>query len=222
MTEQNAVLDVDIVSDVVCPWCIIGYRQLEIALSNLGVGAYVRWHPFELNPSMPPQGQELREHIAEKYGSSAEDSAKARARITALGEELGFTFAFSDASRIYNTFDAHRLLGWAATQNLQHPLKMALFETYFTHGRNVSDFAVLADAAEAAGLDKARALEFLQRGDLAQATRGHLNEWVSRGITGVPAIILGRRYLLTGAQGVEGYGRAIQQCLSEMVADNPV
>lgn len=218
MADHGQTLEIDIVSDVVCPWCIVGWRQLEQALAGLGVGAFVRWHPFELNPAMPPEGQNLRTHIAEKYGSTPAQSDQARARLTALGAELGFTFAFTEESRIYNTFDAHRLLGWAATQNRQHPLKLALFEAYFTHGRNVSDAEVLADAAEAAGLDRARAAEVLAGGTLAQATRGHLNDWAARGITGVPSVILGRKYLLTGAQGVEGYTRALRRCLSEMQA----
>lgn len=222
MAEHGQTLEIDIVSDVVCPWCIVGWRQLEQALAGLGVGAFVRWHPFELNPAMPPEGQNLREHIAEKYGSTPAQSNQARARLTALGAELSFTFAFAEESRIYNTFDAHRLLGWAATQNRQHPLKLALFEAYFTHGRNVSDAEVLADAAEAAGLDRAQAEAFLAGDTLAQATRGHLNEWVSRGITGVPSVILGRKYLLTGAQGVEGYTRALRQCLTEMQAEAPL
>lgn len=218
MDTAQPALEVDIVSDVVCPWCIIGYLQLERALAQIGVGAWVRWHPFELNPAMGPEGQDLREHIAGKYGTTPEASAQARARITALGAELGFEFAFADHSRICNTFGAHQLLTWAAEHQRQHPLKMALFAAYFTQGRDVSDADVLAEAAEAAGLEAQAAREVLRSGSHAETTRAELNAWTGRGITGVPAMILERKYLLTGAQGVEGYTRALTHCLTEKAA----
>lgn len=218
MDTAGPAIEVDIVSDVVCPWCIIGYRQLELALSGLGIGAWVRWHPFELNPAMGPEGQDLREHVAEKYGASSEASAAARAKITGLGKDLGFDFAFSENSRIYNTFAAHQLLAWAAEQRAQHPLKMALFSAYFSAGRNISDMDVLVEVAASAGLDADAAREVLQSGSHAQATRAELNGWIERGVTGVPAVILDRKVLLTGAQGTQGYAQALQHCLSQRAA----
>lgn len=213
--DQRPVLQVDIVSDVVCPWCIVGFKQLDLALTRTGVLANLRWHPFELNPDMPAQGQNLREHIMQKYGSSAEDSAAARQRLTDIGAELGFTFNFSDDSRMVNTFQAHQLLDWAETQNRQHPLKMALFSAYFTQGLDVSDPDVLSDAAEQAGLDAAAARAVLSSGSHIDSTREKQRFWTSRGVSGVPTMVFAGRYATTGAQGADTYEQVINRCLAE-------
>ena len=128
MTEHPIPnLRIDIVSDVVCPWCIIGYKQLERALEESGIAARVHWHPFELNPHMADEGENLREHLAAKYGTSPEGSRKARARLTELGAQLGFTFNYADDMRMVNTFRAHQLLHWAEGEGRGHDLQMALF-----------------------------------------------------------------------------------------------
>ncbi|MEX0306793.1 MAG: DsbA family oxidoreductase [Ruegeria sp.] len=214
-TDPRPVLQIDIVSDVVCPWCIVGFRQLDAALKQENVLAHLRWHPFELNPAMGPEGQNLREHIAEKYGSTPEQSQHTRERLTALGAELGFTFNFDDDSRIVNTFAAHQLLDWAETQGRQHPLKLALFEDYFTHQRDVSNIEVLMDAVEAAKLDRVKAQEALLLGTHANSVREKQNFWTSWGISGVPAMVFRGKYLLTGAQGTDTYAKVIQRCLAE-------
>lgn len=215
-TQQDGpVVQIDIVSDVMCPWCIVGFRQLEQALGMVGAGSYIRWHPFELNPAMPPEGQNLAEHITEKYGSTPEQSAQNRKMLTDLGASLGITFNFSDDSRIVNTFAAHQLLGWAQGQGLQHPLKMALFEAHFAEGRDVSDAEVLLDVAEAVGLDRAAAADVLESGSQAEETRAHQQFWTSRGISGVPSMVFDGRYLLTGAQGAETYAQMLTKVISE-------
>ncbi len=214
-SESQPVVQIDIVSDVVCPWCIVGFRQLDLALRNLQVLARLRWHPFELNPNMGPDGQNLREHITEKYGSSAEQSQQVRNQLTALGADLGFTFNFDDGSRIVNTFEAHQLLDWAEDQGRQHPLKMALFEAYFTQQKDVSNREVLVEAAETAGLDPANARAALESGTHAAPVREKQYFWTSRGISGVPSMVFGGKYLLTGAQGTDTYMQALQQCLNE-------
>ncbi|WP_299613918.1 DsbA family oxidoreductase [uncultured Tateyamaria sp.] len=219
MAESPAnVIDVDIVSDVMCPWCIVGFRQLEQALGATGMGARVRWHPFELNPAMPPEGQNLAEHIAEKYGSSPEQSAQNRAHLQALGQSLGIDFVFSPDSRIVNSFDAHQLLDFALAQGLQHPLKMALFHAHFTEGRDVSDRAVLLDVAEGVGLDRADAEEVLTSGALADTVREKQAFWTSRGISGVPSMVFGGKYLVTGAQGAENYAQILRKLAEEEAA----
>ena len=215
MTQPPAAIQVDIVSDVVCPWCIVGYRQLEQALTRVGLGAYIRWHPFELNPTMPTEGQNLREHLAEKYGTTPEQSRTARQRLTDLGDSLGFTFNYSDDTRMVNTFAAHQLLDWAAEQNLQHPLKMALFAAFFTEGKDVSDHAVLAASAGAVGLDPAQARSVLESGSHAEQTRAKQRVWLERGISGVPAMVFAGKYLVTGAQGAEGYAEVLRRCAAE-------
>ena len=213
--HQPAPIQIDIVSDVMCPWCIVGYRQLEQALSASGTGAYIRWHPFELSPSMPAEGQNLREHITKKYGASPEQSAQNRMQLKSIGTELGIDFQFGDDSRIVNTFAAHQLLDWAQTQSLQHPLKMALFTAHFTQGRDVSCTATLADIAAEVGLDRETALQILQSGDHAAETRARQQFWTERGITGVPAVIFDGKYLLTGAQGAPTYAQMLQKVLAE-------
>lgn len=220
MTDEFAphTVQVDIVSDVMCPWCLIGFRQLEQALSNTGLGAHVRWHPFELNPAMPAEGQNLREHIAEKYGASADQSARSRAQMSQLGAALGIDFNWTEDSRIVNTFAAHQLLDWAGGQNLQHPLKMGLFDAHFTKGRDVSRAEVLVDIAGSVGLDQAATADVLTSGSHAETTRARQQFWTSRGISGVPAMVFDGRYLLTGAQGAETYGHMLRKVAAEKAA----
>ena len=153
----TTALRIDIVSDVVCPWCIVGYRQLERAVKATGVVVDIHWHPFELNPNMPAEGQNMVEHIMEKYGSSPEESKANRARLTEIGEGLDFAFSFGDDMRMHNTFNTHQLLHWAKQQGRGDDLKQALFNAHFTNLRDLSDTAVLADIASEIGFDRAEA-----------------------------------------------------------------
>ncbi|WP_171210594.1 DsbA family oxidoreductase [Ruegeria sp. HKCCA5426] len=214
-TDTRPIIQIDIVSDVVCPWCIVGFRQLDLALQQEGVLAQLRWHPFELNPAMGADGQNLREHMAEKYGSTAEQSQQARDRLTQIGAELGFLFNFNEESRIYNTFAAHQLLDWAEAQGRQHPLKMALFQAYFTDQKDVSDPKVLLDAVEAVGLDRVAGQQVLSSGAHVQPVRQKQEFWTSRGISGVPSMVFGGKYLVTGAQGQDTYAQILRRCLAE-------
>lgn len=212
MTEENSVdVTIDIISDVVCPWCIVGYKQLEEALDRTGLTASIRWHPFELNPQMAEEGEDLREHLAAKYGTTPEASKQARERLTAIGESLGFAFRYSDEMRMVNTFRAHQLLTWAGTKGRQHQLKMVLFAAFFSDGRNVNDVDVLADACETAGLDRVEALKVLADGRFAQQVRDEEQFWTSRGIQGVPAMVFNQRHLVTGAQGIDNYVSVLEQ-----------
>lgn len=209
------VIQVDIVSDIMCPWCIVGFRQLEQALAATGMGARVRWQPFELNPDMAPEGQNLAEHIAQKYGASPEQSAQNRARLQQIGQSLGIDFAFAPDSRIVNSFAAHQLLEFALGVGLQHPLKLALFRAHFTDQRDVSDTDVLLDVAEAVGIDRAEAAQVLDSGALADPVRQKQAFWTARGISGVPSMIFAEKYLVTGAQGAETYAQILQKLAQE-------
>lgn len=211
MTTPSQTLRIDIVSDVVCPWCIIGYRQLAKALEATGTAHEIYWHPFELNPGMPPEGQNLRDHLAEKYGSTQAESEASRLRLTGIGAELGFEFRFADDMRMHNTFNVHQLLHWADQHGRKHDLKQALFAAHFTHRRNLSDASVLAEVAAEIGLDQAEALAVLGDQRFATDVRTAENAWVSQGIRGVPAMIFNRVHLVTGAQGVENYTRILEQ-----------
>lgn len=211
MTTPSQKLQIDIVSDVVCPWCIIGYRQLAKALEAAGTAYEIHWHPFELNPAMPAEGQNLREHVAEKYGTSEEQSEESRVRMTEIGANLGFEFRFANDMRMHNTFNLHQLLHWADQQGRMHELKQALFAAHFTNRRNLSDNAVLADVAAQVDLDRAEALAVLEDQRFAADVRNAEAYWQSQGIRGVPAMIFNRRHLVTGAQGVENYTLILEQ-----------
>ena len=204
-------LRIDIVSDVVCPWCIIGYKQLEKAQATTGVPTVVFWHPFELNPEMTEAGEDLFDHVARKYGSTREQSQRARERLTALGNELGFTFDYADDMRMLNSFRAHQLIHWATRQERQHLLKMALFSAFFTDRRNIDDAAVLADAAAVVDLDPHEAKAVLADARFAKEVRQHEAFWTSRGVDGVPTMIFDGRQALIGAQGVENYANVLTQ-----------
>jgi predicted DsbA family dithiol-disulfide isomerase len=210
-TLNSKKLHIDIVSDVVCPWCIIGYRQLEKALQVSGTDYEIHWHPFELNPDMPPEGQNLGEHIAEKYGATKQQSQENRLRMTQAGNDVEFAFNFTDDMRMHNTFNVHQLLHWANQQGRMHDLKQALFVAHFTHSRNLSDNTVLADVAAEIGLDRSEALTILADQRFASDVRIAEKTWVSKGISGVPAVIFDHRHLITGAQGVENYTRILEQ-----------
>lgn len=208
---MTAPLRIDIVSDVMCPWCIIGYRQLAQALEATGTAHEIHWHPFELNPAMPTEGQDGFEHVAEKYGSTRAQSEESRARMTALGAELGFDFRWTEDFRMHNTFHAHQLLRWAETLGRGHDLKMALFSAHFTARRNLSDDDVLADVAGEIGLDPVEALAVLRDQRFADDVRQRQGFWLKQGIQGVPAVIFDRQHLVTGAQGVENYTSILTQ-----------
>jgi len=215
--DQNR-LTIDIVSDVVCPWCIIGYKQLKKALDVADTQADIKWHPFELNPNMPPEGQNLREHISEKYGTSPAESARSRAHMTQLGVELGFEFNFDDSMRMYNTFLAHQLLHWADQQDMQHQLKLELFRAHFTANRNLADINILADCAAIVGLPKNDALAVLNDQRFAHSVREEQQVWLRRGIQGVPATVFNRRHLVSGAQGEEGFAKVLSALQAESTA----
>ncbi len=210
-SAEHDPLRVDIVSDVVCPWCAIGYYQLARAAEDTGIALEVHWHPFELNPQMPPAGENLREHLAAKYGTTPEGSAKARTRLTELGAALGFAFDYADDMRMWNTHRAHQLIDWAEEQGNAHAAKLALFAAYFTRRQNVSDPAVLAEVAASIGLDRDAALAMLASGERADRVRAREEFWTARGIHGVPAMIFRQKHLVTGAQGEATYGAILQE-----------
>ena len=210
-------MKIDFVSDVSCPWCVIGLLGLEQALAHVGdlVDADIHFQPFELNPQMPLEGQEIGEHIREKYGSTPEQSAANRAMIRDRAAELGFTMAMRESSRIYNTFDAHRLLHWAAIEGRQSALKHALFEAYFTDGRNPGDVEVLVAAAGRADLDGAAARDVIVSGRYADEVRAEERRWLSEGISAVPAVIIDRKYLISGGQPAAAFERALRSIAAE-------
>ena len=224
---QPAKLTIDIYSDVMCPWCIIGYAQLQKGLALLAgeVEAEVRWLPFELNPDMPPEGEGQSEHIARKYGRSPAEAEGNRAQLLQIGERAGYSFAYSGAGEppkamIWNTFAAHRLLKWAlieAGAAVQTALKRALFDAHFQQRRNVSDAAVLLDVAEAQGLDRAGAEAALADETLGAIVRREEAQAWDMNISGVPAMVVNGKYMIPGAQEPETYVNALRRVVAKGV-----
>lgn len=214
---MTAKLKIDFVSDVSCPWCVIGLKSLEQALARMGEDTQVELHfqPFELNPQMSAEGQDIIEHITQKYGSTPHQIALSQQGIEARGKELGFTFDMSKRTRIYNTFDAHRLLHWAEIEGRQLQLKQALFDAYFTEGRNPSDHDVLASVAAKAGLDPQQAREILTSTRYADEVRRREQLYAERGIRAVPSVIVNDKYLIQGGQPVEVFEQALRKIGAE-------
>ncbi len=214
MNQLKKPLRIDIVSDVVCPWCVVGYRQLAAALEQTNTAHEIHWHPFELNSNMPSEGQNMREHITEKYGSSKAESDASRAQITDVGSDVGFEFNFTDELRMHNTFNLHQLLHWAEQEGRMHELEQALFTAHFTDNRNLSDIAVLADIAAETGLSREEALAVSEDQRFANDVREVEQHWQRQGIQSVPAIIFNEQHLVSGAQGVDNYVNILEQLVN--------
>jgi predicted DsbA family dithiol-disulfide isomerase len=203
-------MQIDFVSDVVCPWCAIGLASLETALKKLDgeVEAALHFQPFELNPDMVEEGEDRNEHVAKKYGRSIAQIEESREMIRERAASVGFTMS-KGQNRIYNTFDAHRLLHWAGLVDkpkngtTQNALKHALLRAYFTDARNIADVEVLVAAAQESGLDPKEAREILASDRYAAEVRLEEQAWLATGINSVPAIVVNRTYLISGGQPPE-------------------
>ncbi len=209
-------LRIDFVSDVACPWCVIGLRSLLKALEAVGpeVKPEIHFQPFELNPDMPPEGQNTTEHVTQKYGSNPERSRAARQAIAESGAALGFQFNYKPESRIWNTFDAHRLLHWAGLEGKQQELKEALFKANFTDQLSTSDPEVLVAAAKSVGLDEKRAREILGSDEFTVEVRNDEALWRNRGINAVPSVIFNQRWMIQGGQPPQVFEQAIRQIMA--------
>jgi predicted DsbA family dithiol-disulfide isomerase len=212
-------LKIDFVSDVACPWCAVGLASLERALEQVGdeVRTELHFQPFELNPQMGPEGEDVTEHLTKKYGSTPAQQEQARAGIRARGAEVGFDFRREGRGRIWNTFDAHRLLHWAglAPGDGQHKLKRALLEAYHGQGKNPSEHAVLLDAVTQAGLDRDAAKAVLDEGRYAQEVRDQEGHWQQMGIHAVPSVVINDRHLIQGGQPPEVFAQALRQIAAQ-------
>lgn len=212
-TIRPVPIKIDFVSDVSCPWCAVGLNALERALERVGDDVAVELHfqPFELNPQMPPEGQDADEHLRQKYGSTPAQLAQNREVLRERGAAVGFDF--NKRGRVYNTFDAHRLLHWAGTEGRaqERALKHALLRAYFTDGLDVSAHDVLARLAGQAGLDGTRGRQVLTSGEYTAEVRAQQRLYQSRGITAVPSVIINDQHLIQGGQPVELFEQALRQ-----------
>lgn len=217
MTTQ---LKIDIVSDISCPWCIIGYQALNQALSNLApdIQADITWQPFELNPQMPKEGQDITEHITEKYGITVEQSEQNREAIRERGLSVGYKFGNRGGGRIYNTFDAHRLLHWAYELGKQTELKLALFDLYFQQSGDPSEHRQLLTVVESIGLDGAEAKHILDSDKYTADVRKQQQFYQAAGVSSVPAVIINDKHLISGGQPTETFEQALKQIAAEDIA----
>jgi predicted DsbA family dithiol-disulfide isomerase len=217
----KSAVDVQVWSDVMCPWCAIGYAQYAKALKELDgeVEVTTRWMPFELNPDLPPEGKDQRQHLAEVYQRSPQDVAAMRAQMQARAEQAGFAMQWTGegeepAAWMWNTFDAHKLLRWALAvhgPDAQSRLSEALFRAHFQQRRPIGEREVLLDIAEEEGFERAEAASALDEEALAIATRMEERRGLEMGINSVPSFIVNGRYLIPGAQEPEVYAAALRR-----------
>lgn len=210
-------LKIDIVSDVVCPWCTIGYKRLEKAIVELDIEDQVEieWQPFELNPNMPAKGQNVQEHLTEKYGSTPEQQKESKKNMTEVGAELGFTFDYFDEMRMVNTFDAHVLLEYAKDFGKQTDLKMRLTSAFFGERKNVSERAILKQALLEVGLNAEEALSKLDNDEARNEVRNKEDYWKSLGVNSVPTIVFNKKSAVTGAQPVDVFKNVLTDLISK-------
>lgn len=210
-------MKIDFVSDIACPWCAVGLNSLEIALKRVGAEVPVELHfqPFELNPQMAAEGEDAGEHLARKYGAPPEQMARNRQHLRERGAAVGFTFG--DRARVWNTFDAHRLLHWAGTVSAdkQRALKHALLAAYHTRSENPGAHGVLERAAAEAGLDAGRAAEVLASSEYGTEVRAAERHWQQLGISSVPAVVIDDRHLISGGQPPEVFEEALRRIAAE-------
>jgi len=207
------LMQIDFVSDVACPWCAVGLHALEQALAEVAgvVQVDLRFQPFELNPTLGPEGDDIVAYLGRKYGIGEAQIRQNQAAIRQRGAAVGFTFG--DRNRVWNTFDAHRLLHWAGLEGAdrQRALKHALLQAYHGEGRNPGDAAVLVELAAAAGLDADRAREILAGDTYAAEVRAAEREWAEAGISSVPSVVINGRHLIQGGQPPEVFAQALRQ-----------
>jgi len=217
-------LKLDFISDVVCPWCIIGYKRLQQAINELEIEDQIEieWQPFELNPDMPAEGENLAEHIGRKYGSTAEEAKRNAEQITALGAEMGFKFDFFDGMRIVNTRDAHILLGYAKDHGKQSELQMCLFDAYFNERQDISDRQILIQKIQSLGLNTDEALPRLDNAAVREQIESQEQHWRNRGVSAVPTVVFGNTGALVGAQPVDVYKQALTKLLATENSENQI
>ncbi len=213
-------MQIDFVSDVVCPWCVIGLSELETALARLAdvITPDLHLQPFELNPTMPAEGQNIAEHMLQKFGRTMDQASPARDALQARAADVGFKMVMTENSRVYNSFDAHRLLHWAGLEGRQIALKQALFGAYFTENLNIADFDILVATAESVGLDGAKAREVLTSGRYGDEVRAAEQGWMRSGINSVPSIVINRKYLISGGQTAAVFEESLRRIAAEPAA----
>lgn len=216
MSDGGEALTIDVVSDVVCPWCYLGKRRLAKALAEADGGPIVvRWRPYQLDPTIPTEGLDRRAYMRNKFGDDSR-LADVHARLTALGAEVGITYNFEAIERAPNTLDAHRLIRWASVAETQDEVVERLFQLYFEEGRDIGDRALLVEVARDAGLDGEVVEKLFADGQDIDAVQAEIGQAQAAGVTGVPFFIFASRFGVPGAQGPDVLAKAIQQARASL------
>jgi predicted DsbA family dithiol-disulfide isomerase len=220
---MTTMIKLDLVSDIVCPWCIIGYKRLQQAIKASGAQDRIdiEWQPFELNPDMPAEGENLRAHIARKYGSSAEEYQRTQANLEQLGTELDFRFDFFAEMNIVKTINAHILLDYAKDVGKQNELQLRLFDAYFNEHKDISDRQVLQAELQSLDFDSEAALLRLDSNEAHERVKTAESFWQAHGISSVPTVVFNRSSALTGAQPVAVYQQVLTELLADETSRNP-
>lgn len=210
-------MQIDIVSDIACPWCAIGYARLERAMEQLApeYDFTIQWHAFELNPGHSGEGEPILPALARKYGRSEDEMRATQSQMMTIAKDLGLNFEKMQERFTCNTFDAHRLVKWAGEQGRQTAMKQALFDAYFGRAENVSDRDVLLSCVENAGLDSAKAAQVLDSDHYAEVVRKDEATYQQAGVSAVPAFIINNKYLISGAQEPDALVRAFEEIAAE-------
>jgi len=213
--KETSKIKLDIVSDVVCPWCTIGYKRLQQAISEMGMEdkVEIEWQPFELNPDMPQEGQNVQEHIAEKYGASVEDQRISQQRMADFGTELGFTFDYFEDMKMVNTRAAHILSDYAKENGKQTEFYMRLVTAFFSERKDISDRKVLKNELKAVGLNPEEAITKLDNDEANKRVQSKEKYWHNLGVSSVPTFVFNKKSALTGAQPVDVF----KQVLNELI-----
>jgi predicted DsbA family dithiol-disulfide isomerase len=218
MSASGEPVEIDVVSDVVCPWCFVGKRRLDQAVAVAGLPLAVSWRPYQLDPTIPPEGRNRRDYMQAKFGS-AEKIKHIQERLEGIGEEVGIAFAFDRIAVSPNTLDAHRLIRWAGETGVDGQIVEALFQAYFVDGRDIGDRDVLTDVAGAHGMDRNAVAARLASDEDRDAVRQEIHAAQQIGVTGVPTFILAGRYALVGAQPTEEIVAALQSVAARQNAE---
>lgn len=204
---------IDIISDISCPFCAIGYLQLDAALKELDVKAEIHWHPYDINPAVGDDGLDLRENLNRKYGHDEAACESMFANIVSMGAPFGYKFNYPKGKKAYSSLKGHQLLKWAANSGKQTELKFALFNAFFRDGLNYADTAVLIGIVRDLGLDEVAARAALENETFAKDVNDEIAYWQAQGVSGVPTMIFNQKFATSGAQGVENFKRAIGEAV---------
>ncbi len=210
---MNKKIKLDIVSDVICPWCIIGYKRLNTAIKELGIEdrIEIEWQPFQLNPDMPLEGEDLRAHLKRKYGTTLEDSIRFRKEMTELGEDVGFKFDYFEGLKAVNTLDAHILLEHAKSVGKQTELKNRLFASFYSEQKDISSKSTLEQELQSLGINVDEAMQCLDDDNMRSHVQSLEQKWKQAGISGVPTVVFNRESAISGAQSVDTYKQVLTE-----------